>query len=164
MPDCNVRWKGYPHRCLPRIRVASSSGTSIRSRRAPRIVSAYKSRLRARHHVQAFGWNTEVASRANASPVSRSPVVDSIEGPRYRTQRSLVSSQALSRCGKRVAPLDGVDSGRSHRTRAYDTRVDPRKLLDRNHPAKSQSTTATTRRAASRPSPKKQCEGNSCLR
>ena len=278
MPNFNIHWRGYPHRHLPRIRVASSSGTSVRSRRVPRIAVADSNRqplgaelerqrkkqrfiirrhrsrksrcssaararkhasLTARQHIQVFGWDAEIASRANTlhtesvpssikaragsrppvapvSPqetISQTTVIDSHDGagssafrckktpqpenlyslmhvaevpvywtinkPKYRKRASIVSSRALTRASRRageyahVGLLDPVNRQRTHRTpqqvgrnRIYDSRIDPRVLLDRERPTKSLpiNPSITTRRSVSRPSPNKSWQGNPELR
>jgi hypothetical protein len=113
MPNFNIHWKGYPHRRLPRIRVASTSGTTVRSRSIPRIVtadsiqlererkkqrfafrrrqarqsrsssSAARARkhasLRARQHIQVFGWDANIASKA--STIKTKSVASAIRAP-----------------------------------------------------------------------------------
>ena len=279
MPNFNIHWRGYPHRHLPRIRVASPTRASVRSghttRFAPRDSISHslrdklererkkqkfafrrrrgrKSRstssvgkarkhasLRARQHIQVFGWDTAVASKANtphnesapssikAREGSRSPptpaisgdnitqttVIDSHDGaassafrcrkttqpeklyslmhvaevPVYwttnkaanRRKPSTASSRALTRPSRgvgqyaHVGPLDPVSRRRTYhippqvgRSRTYDSRIDPRSLLDRDRLTKSfpPNPPAAIRRTASRRSLGKSWQGNPELR
>jgi hypothetical protein len=214
-----------------RARKSRSSSSAARGRT--------QASLTARQHIQVFGWDTDIARKANTpntksgassikaraepqSPVaptalkdiiSKTTAIDSHDGagsssfrcrkptqpenpyslmhvaevPVYwtidksttRKKPSLVSSRALTRATKRireyghVGPLGPVSRRRAYytprqvaRSRTYDSRTDPRILLDRQRPTKSfpNNQPATTHRTASRSSPSNLWQENPELR
>lgn len=223
-PELEREWK--KQRFAFRRRRARKSRSSSSAVRTRKLAS-----LRARQHIQVFGWDPEVASKVDTLKISshsssikpraeftppadpldtatQTTVIDSHDGaagsicrpkpvergniyslmhvaevPVYWTNRnaanrkksSIASSRALRRAGEyaHVGPLDPVSRRRTYRSpqrvgrsRTYDSRIDPRALLDRERPTKSApvNPSSTTRRTASRLSPEKGAQGSPELR
>lgn len=182
-----------------RSRKSCSSSSALRTRKL--------ASLRARQHIQVFGWDPEAASKVDTLRGSRYPsstklradfrppenpqdtasgttIIDSHDGasgsvcrpifstkpviqrenlyslmhvaevpvywsakkPVNRKKTSIASNRAIKRSGEcvHVGPLDLVSRRRIYRSpqrvgrsRTYDSRIDPRALLDRERPTKS---------------------------